>query len=218
LNGSLHLDKNPIRQHAGRHLASHKIIRFGFDSLLWGWDMKFVTGLLAMVLLLAGVGASHAVVRIADDRGGRIGTYVDRYQDLRTSGEQVIIDGLCASACTIVLGAVPHDRICVTSNANLGFHAAWDFGVNGRAVTNPEATQMLYSMYPSAVRRWIAARGGLTPHMIFLHGRQLTSMYKPCYLDAEAAVPRPSAARRDRDSRPRVVIKPSPAVLARQPD
>ena len=111
--------------------------------------MKLVTGLLAVVLLLAGVGASHAVVRIADDRGGRIGTYVDKYQDLRTSGEQVIIDGLCASACTIVLGAVPHDRICVTSHANLGFHAAWDFGANGRAVTNPEATQMLYSMYPS---------------------------------------------------------------------
>ena len=83
--------------------------------------MKFVTGLLAAVLLLAGVGASHAVVRIAEDRGGRIGTYVDKYQDLRSSGETVIIDGLCASACTIVLGAVPHDRICVTSHANLGF-------------------------------------------------------------------------------------------------
>jgi hypothetical protein len=79
------------------------------------------------------VGASHAVVRIADDHGGLIGTYVDKYQGLRTSGETVIIDGLCASACTIVLGAVPHDRICVTSHANLGFHAAWDFGVNGRA-------------------------------------------------------------------------------------
>jgi hypothetical protein len=99
----------------------------------------------------------------------------------------VIIDGLCASACTIVLGAVPHDKICVTSHANLGFHAAWDFGANGHAVTNPEATQMLYSMYPSAIKRWINARGGLTPHMIFLRGRQLMSMYKPCYLDAQAS-------------------------------
>ena len=151
--------------------------------------MKFVTGLLTAVLLLAGVGASHAVVRIAEDRGGRIGTYVDKYQDLRSSGEEVIIDGLCASACTIVLGAVPHDRICVTSKANLGFHAAWDFGSNGRAVTNPEATQMLYSMYPSQVRHWIAQRGGLTPHMIFLRGRQLTSMNRPCYLDAQASTP-----------------------------
>ena len=149
--------------------------------------MRFVTGLLAVVVLLAGVGASHAVVRIADDRGGRIGTYVDKYQGLRSSGETVIIDGLCASACPIVLGAIPRDKICVTSHAMLGFHAAWDFGANGRAITNPEATQMLYSMYPSPVRHWIASRGGLTPHMIFLRGKQLQALYKPCYLDAQAS-------------------------------
>ena len=154
--------------------------------------MKFLTGLLAAVLLIVGMGASHAVVRIADDRGGRIGTYVDKYQDLRQSGETVIIDGLCASACTIVLGAIPHDRICVTSHATLGFHAAWDFGNNGRAITNPEATQMLYAMYPSQVKRWIAQRGGLTPHMLFLRGKQLQAMYKPCYLDAQASSIRPS--------------------------
>lgn len=156
--------------------------------------MKWVTGMLAAVLLLAGMGASQAVVRIADDRGGRIGTYVDKYQDLRNSGETVIIDGLCASACTIVLGAIPRDRICVTSHANLGFHAAWDFGTDGRAITNPEATQMLYSMYPSAVKRWISQRGGLTPHMIFLRGRQLQSMYRPCYLDAQASANRTPAS------------------------
>jgi hypothetical protein len=184
-----HLDKIAISQQAGEHLASLKIIRFGSTGRGLGLDMRFGTGLLAAVLLLAGVGASHAVVRIGEDRGGRIGTYVDRYQGLRSSGETVIIDGLCASACTIVLGAVAHDKICVTSHANLGFHAAWDFGANGRAVTNPEATQMLYSMYPSQIRHWIAARGGLTPRMIFLRGKQLMSMYKPCYMDAQASAP-----------------------------
>jgi hypothetical protein len=188
-----------------------------------GLDMKLVTGLLALVLLLAGVGASHAVVRIGEDRGGRIGTYVDKYQDLRSSGQSVVIDGLCASACTIVLGAVPHDKICVTSHANLGFHAAWDFGANGRAVTNPEATQMLYSMYPSAIKHWIAARGGLTPHMIFLRGRQLEAMYRPC-LDAQASA-RPSAALRrtarashygpSHDLPPHDVIGDTPVALAR---
>jgi hypothetical protein len=185
-NARGHLDKTAISQHAGDVLHHSRQSDSGSTFGL-GLVMKFVTGLLAAVLLVAGVGASHAVVRIADDRGGRIGTYVDKYQGLRTSGEAVIIDGLCASACTIVLGAVPHDKICVTSHANLGFHAAWDFGTNGRAVTNPEATQMLYSMYPSEVRRWISKRGGLTPRMIFLRGRQLTAMYKPCYLDAQAS-------------------------------
>ena len=149
--------------------------------------MKFATILLAAAILFAGVGASHAVVRITDDRGGQIGTYFNKYQSLRTSGETVIIDGLCASACTIVLGSVPHDKICVTSRASLGFHAAWDFAANGREVTNPDATQTLYSMYPSAVRRWIAARGGLKPQMIFLRGTELMSMYRSCYFDARAS-------------------------------
>ena len=93
-----------------------------------------------------------------------------------------------------MLGAIPHDKICVTSHANLGFHAAWDFGANGRAVTNPEATQMLYSMYPSPIRRWISQRGGLTPRMIFLRGRELQAMYRPCYMDAQAASPSGSQA------------------------
>ncbi len=152
--------------------------------------MKGWTGILAAIFLCIGIGASHAVVRIADDRGGRIGTYVDKYEALRSSGETVVIDGLCASACTIVLGAVPRDRICVTSRASLGFHAAWDPGAGGRPITNIEATHMLYTMYPTSIRRWIKKRGGLTPHMIFLRGQQLMSMYRPCYLDAQAAAAR----------------------------
>jgi len=149
--------------------------------------MRIATGLLAIVVLFASIATSDAAVRIAGDRGGRIGTYLDRYRGLVRSGEQVIIDGLCASACTIVLGAIPRDRICVTSRASLGFHAAWDVGPNGRPVTNREATRILYAMYPDPVRRWIARRGGLTRQMIFLRGAQLASMYRPCYLNAEAA-------------------------------
>jgi hypothetical protein len=149
--------------------------------------MKFATILLAVALFFAGARASHAVVRIADDRGGQIGTYLDKYHSLRASGETVIIDGLCASACTIVLGTVPHDKICVTSRANFGFHAAWDLDANGREVTNPGATRMLYSMYPSLVRRWIGTRGGLKRQLIFLRGEELMSMYRPCYLDARAS-------------------------------
>jgi hypothetical protein len=149
--------------------------------------MKSLAALLAAIFLLAGLGASDAAVRIVEDGGGRMGAYVDKYQGVRGSGEMVIIDGYCASACTIVLGAVPHDKICVTSRARLGFHAAWDPGSNGRRITNPEATQTLYSMYPFEVRHWIDQRGGLTPHMIFLSGRELTAMYRPCYLDSHAS-------------------------------
>ena len=149
--------------------------------------MKLLTGMLAAMHLLAAAGTSHAAVRIAHDRGGQIGRYLERYDQLRASGQTVIIDGLCASSCTIVLAAIPPERICVTRKANLAFHAAWDFGAHGRVVTNPGATRMLYLMYPSQVRHWIANRGGLSSRMIFLRGRQLEAMYRPCYLDAQVA-------------------------------
>jgi hypothetical protein len=155
--------------------------------------MKIVTGLLTVMLLMAGMTASHALVRIGDDRGGRIGTYMDRFQQLKQSGESVMIDGLCASACTIVLHAVPRDKICVTARASLGFHAAWDPDPKGRLVTNQEATQMLYSWYPAQIQRWINQRGGLTRRMIFLRGRQLAGMYRPCYMDAQALSGRENA-------------------------
>src|SRR6202795_4969356 len=149
--------------------------------------MKSLAALLATTILLAGIGASDAAVRIVEDTGGRIETYVDKYKGVRRSGEMVIIDGFCASACTIVLGTVPHDKICVTSRAKLGFHAAWASASDGRKITNPEATQTLYSMYPFEVRRWIDQRGGLTPHMIFLSGRPRAAMSRACYLDSRAA-------------------------------
>src|SRR5712675_3198518 len=153
--------------------------------------MKCLGGLLAALFVLAGIGASDAAIRIAQDPGGRIETYVGKYQGVRSSGERVIIDGSCVSACTIVLGTVAHDKICVTSRARLGFHAAWDSGSHGRKITNPEATQTLYSMYPVEVRRWIDQRGGPTPHMIFLSGRELAAMYRPCYLDSHASSHKP---------------------------
>jgi len=46
---------------------------------------------------------------------------------------------------------------------------------------------MLYEMYPSSIRSWIAKRGGLKTHMIFLRGRELTGLYRPCYMDAQAS-------------------------------
>ena len=149
--------------------------------------MKCLATSLVAVVMLAGVGASDAAVRIGQDRGGRMGAYVDKYQGLRSSGEMVIIDGVCLSACTIVLGSVPHDRICVTSRARLGFHAAWNPASNGRKTTNPEATHTLYFMYPLALQRWMDQRGGLSPRMIFLSGRDLAAMYRPCDLDSLAS-------------------------------
>jgi hypothetical protein len=122
-------------------------------------------------------------MRISDDVGGRIGTYVDQFSAVRASGQRVVIDGACLSACTLVLGIVPRNRICVTRRAMLGFHAAWMPGPHGRPMLSEVGTQALWEMYPPHVRRWINARGGLSSKMVFLRGRELLSMYPECRSD-----------------------------------
>ena len=125
-------------------------------------------------------GGASATMRISDDVGGRIGAYVDQYSAVRNSGERVVIDGVCLSACTLVLGIVPRNRICVTRRAMLGFHAAWMPGPQGKPVPSAVGTQALWDMYPQHVRQWINSRDGLSPKMMFLRGRELMSMYPEC--------------------------------------
>jgi len=137
-----------------------------------------VAGLSAVTVL--GTVPASAMVRIGDDIGGRIGHYVDTYSAMRNSGERVMIDGACLSACTLILGIVPRERICVTRRAELGFHAAWMPGPRGKQVRSPAGTRALWDYYPPHVRRWINSRGGLRERMIFLRGRELAAMYPVC--------------------------------------
>jgi hypothetical protein len=127
---------------------------------------------------------ASATVRITSDPGGQIGPYLDKLESLRKSGQNVVIDGECLSACTMVLGVIPRDHICVTGRARLGFHAAWMPDSAGHPVTSREGTDLLLSNYPHQVREWIAQRGGLTPHLIYLAGHELNSMYPSCQRDA----------------------------------
>lgn len=133
-----------------------------------------------VVAMLDSVTGASAQVRITSDRGGQIGSYLNQYAMLRNRGDNVVIDGACLSACTLVLGTVPKERICVTSRANLGFHAAWNVGSGGRPVYSPDGTRLLWEVYPPAIRKWILSQGGLTPKMIYLRGRALASMYPIC--------------------------------------
>ena len=136
-----------------------------------------LAGAVAAALTLS---TTHATVRIRADAGGQIGPYLENLVALRSSGERVIIDGPCLSACTMLLGVIPRERICVTSRARLGFHTAWHPGSNGQQVPSREATQLLMDIYPQNVRSWIARRGGLSPRMKYLSGRDLAAMYHTC--------------------------------------
>jgi hypothetical protein len=126
------------------------------------------------------VTSASATMRIAEDRGGQIGHYLQAFTELRSSGENVVIDGNCLSACTLVLGLVPRERVCATQRARFGFHAAWMPDRNGQPVTSPLGTQALWNFYPASVRTWISRHGGLSRKMIFLQGRELDGIVASC--------------------------------------
>jgi hypothetical protein len=70
-------------------------------------------------VLLAGIiaaalstSSADAAMWITGDRGGTILDYAERFRQARAAGESVIIDGICLSACTMVIGIIPRDRVC----------------------------------------------------------------------------------------------------------
>src|SRR5712671_3700114 len=134
----------------------------------------------AVVSTALTVTSASATVIISDDVGGKMKDYTTHFQQVRNSGEAVVISGTCVSACTMVLGLVPSDRVCATPNAVLGFHAAWTFDSSGKRVVSASGTQDLMNTYPAPVRAWIVRHGGLSPKMMYLRGRDLAAIVAPC--------------------------------------
>ncbi|MEA2864843.1 MAG: hypothetical protein QOC84_2799 [Bradyrhizobium sp.] len=136
--------------------------------------------LLAVVVCGAASPPARAEVRILASPGGQVGPFLDLFARVRASGERVVIDGPCLSACTLVLSMVPDDRICVTRRAVLGFHAARSVDQRGRSYAEPEASDLVLQTYPAPVRGWIRRRGGLTSRLLVLRGRELAAIYPSC--------------------------------------
>jgi hypothetical protein len=136
--------------------------------------------LLTALLCVLMMPPAQAEVRILSSPGGQVGVFLDLFERMRDSGERVVIDGPCLSACTLVLSMVPASRICVTRRAILGFHAARSIDRRGRMYAEPEASELVLEAYPSPVRGWIRSRGGLTSRLLLLRGRELAAIYPSC--------------------------------------
>ena len=139
-----------------------------------------VFGVTAAWATLGASYAANATLWIIGDKGGTILEYAQRFQKARESDERVVIDGKCLSACTMVIGMVPRDHVCVTPKAVLGFHAAFRVTETGALVASTDATKFMMDAYPPAVRKWIRQRGGLTNQMIFLTGSELAAFVPSC--------------------------------------
>jgi len=134
----------------------------------------------AALALCAGITSARAEVRILSSPGGQVGPFIELFDKVRQSGERVVIDGPCLSACTLVLMTVPSERICVTRRAVLGFHAARSMDRRGRLYAEPDASKAVHEAYPEPIRNWISRHGGLTSRMLLLRGRELTAFYPSC--------------------------------------
>ena len=151
----------------------------------------------AALLLVAAVAtlsasSARAMIVISSDRGGLISDYAARFLTARDSGEQVVIDGACLSACTLVIGMVPRDKVCTTPKAVLGFHSAWRPMAGGKRVNSAVASQAMLDVYPADLRKWITQRGGLGSKMIFLYGRELAEIVPPCASSVVASLSGPA--------------------------
>lgn len=142
-----------------------------------------ITSLALLVLTLVAAAPAQALLHITRDHGGYVEQYKAKYERIRDTGQRVVIDGICNSACTLVLGIVPLNKICVTPRASLGFHEAYydksfTFGIK---ITSAAGTSELMSYYPDTVKDWIRQNGGLTTKMkVIKNGPQLWKIVDPC--------------------------------------
>jgi hypothetical protein len=124
--------------------------RTSLEPIVVKWPIKWPTH----PILVQWPDLPPTVVR--DDIGGVISEYAAHWQDLAATGDEVDILGPCLSACTLVVGYIPKDRLCFGQNASLMFHAAW---IRETGQPSLWATQWMISKYPDDIRRWLALRG-----------------------------------------------------------
>lgn len=71
------------------------------------------------------------------------------------SGGKVELDGFCISACTLILGILPREDVCVSEYSTFGFHSATD----GYGDFHSEGTRIAWTLYPEAVKEKLRKAG-----------------------------------------------------------
>src|SRR5882757_5669356 len=136
--------------------SGHRIV-FMHDlrTTLRKTSLRHVLYAAALLMLMSPLAPAHAEIRILASPGGEVKQFLSLFGALRETGETIAIDGPCYSACTLVLGTIPQDRICVTRRASLGFHAARLFDDRGRESSDARVNRAVLGMYPEPVQDWI---------------------------------------------------------------
>jgi hypothetical protein len=132
--------------------------------------VKFLVFVTAAAACFATGAARAETIDIVDSHGGSVAAYDARWAGLAQRGVSVRIVGPCQSACTVLLGHSPHNRICVTPEASFGFHLAH----------LPQATATLWRSYSPGIKAWINAHGGLKQDFIWMRAPDTYRYFHKC--------------------------------------
>ena len=130
----------------------------------------------AIALCIGLVLPANAAYRITNDYGGQLTHYVDMYTMLSAAEGKVEFDGICASGCTLALGFLKAENVCVMHGSKWGFHTA----SQGEEFSS-DGTNFAWAMYPEWVRTLLADHGmdgkSAHPDLVWFPG---TTFYKRC--------------------------------------
>jgi hypothetical protein len=145
--------------------------------------MKAGRFVFAAILACRVLPAWAETIEVVYDSGGRLTDYAARWAMHRREGAYVRVAGPCYSECTMLLGQIPRDHICVTPEASFGFHLA----------NTPATTAALWKAYPTDIKAWISQHGGLTDEFLLLQAPDVQRFFPTC--DAHTSLPAISTAR-----------------------
>lgn len=109
--------------------------------------------------------------------GGVIDLFAAEGRQLVADHTPVIVDGICASACTILVD-IARENVCITRNAVLAYHKGMRPSDDG-----PPAFEDVKYQTPG-LEAYIDAHGGLpdpdSGHMLMLNFHEASQFYRPC--------------------------------------
>src|SRR5689334_18005404 len=122
-------------------------------------------------LMTLSVWPLHAeTIDILDDHGGTTSAYAARWAQHRRDGIHVRIAGPCESECTMIVGSLRRERICVRPDARFGF----------RVADLPSHTARVWKSWPTDIKIWLSRHGGLTRQLTWLEAPDIYRFFRRC--------------------------------------
>jgi hypothetical protein len=163
---------------------SRRVVSMKWQSILAG-ALASVFGTLFIA------GTASADVRIVNDPGGAVSSYLRAFHEMRATGERIVIDGPCLSACTLLTGIVPRDHVCVLlqrrialAGADAGRHAISDAALPPR---NPRLDRPPWRAHAAAYDDARPGSGGALPALSQTCHRPRARTYSHSVLDRNSS-------------------------------